>query len=254
MSKQTALILGANSDIAKNLIYLFAENNFNLILTARNLESLEIIKKDIEIKYDVYIQIIKLDILETSEHQSFYNFIGLTPDVVVDAIGLLGDQQESFKNFNHAKNIIDTNLTAQISILDIIANDMMKQNAKSQNAKNYSIIGISSVAGDRGKPDNYTYGAAKAGFTVYLSGLRAALKKYNINVLTVKPGVVATKMTDHLSFPSLITAEPEKVANSIFKAYKKNKYLLYTPRYWQVIMGIIKVLPEWLFVKVFSTK
>lgn len=254
MNNKTALILGANSDIAKSLIYLFAKNKYNLILTSRSSNNLKNLKSDLEIKFNIKVNNIDFDILNTDQHENFYNSLNITPDVVVSAIGLLGEQNKAFENFSHSKEIIDTNLTAQISILDIIANDMKHKNSKSENKTLYSIIGISSVAGDRGKPDNYTYGAAKAGFTVYLSGLRAALKKYDINVLTVKPGVVATKMTENLSFPKLITANPDNVAKDIFKAYKKLKYLIYTPKYWYFIMGIIKMLPEKIFVRIFSVK
>jgi len=254
MTNKTALILGANSDIAKSLIYIFAENKLNLILTARNLDQIKTLKSDLEIKFDIKVQNVNFDILNTEGHLSFYKSLDITPDVVVDAIGVLGNQKKAFESFEYSKNIIDSNLTSHISILDIIANDMKDKNSKLEDKKEYSIIGIGSVAGDAGRPDNYTYGAAKAGYSIYLSGLRTFLKKYNIHVLTVKPGVIATKMTADLSFPSLIVAKPEKVAKAIFKAYKKSKAVIYTPKYWKIIMGVIKFLPERVFVKVFSVK
>jgi len=86
------------------------------------------------------------------------------------------------------------------------------------------IVGVSSVAGDRGRASNYIYGSAKAGFSVYLSGLRARLYKSNIHVLTVIPGYVATKMTQHLFLSKRLTVTPEKVAKDIATAMSKRKH------------------------------
>ena len=85
------------------------------------------------------------------------------------------------------------------------------------------IVGVSSVAADRGRKSNYIYGASKAGFDAYLSGLRNRLFESNVSVLTVRPGFVATKMTQHLALPHLLTAKPNQVANAIFKAQQKKK-------------------------------
>src|SRR4051794_12389565 len=73
------------------------------------------------------------------------------------------------------------------------------------------LIGVSSVAGDRGRGSNYAYGAAMAGFTAFLSGLRNRLAPSGVKVLTVKPGFVRTRMTAGLKLPPLLTAEPEEV-------------------------------------------
>ena len=226
-NKKTALILGANSDIAKKLIYIFATNQHNLILAARDTNNLHTLKSDLEIKFNINIKLVKFDILELNNHVNFYNKLQITPDVVVAAIGLLGTQKEAFNNFSFAKKVIDTNLTSQISILDIIAKDMIQKNSNIKKSKKYTIIGISSVAGDRGRPQNHTYGAAKSGFSTYLSGLRATLKRNNINVITIKPGFIETKMTSHMKFPKILKGNPEKVAKDIYKSYVKSKYVIY---------------------------
>ena len=110
------------------------------------------------------------------------------------------------------------------------------------------LIGISSVAGDRGRQSNYIYGAAKAGVTAYLSGLRNRLFHKGVHVMTVKPGFVATKMTAGLLDPkSPMVATPEKVARDIVRASKRRKNILYTPRRWCLIMTIIESIPEFIF-------
>lgn len=119
----------------------------------------------------------------------------------------------------------------------------------SKNEKDLFIAGISSVAGDRGRASNYIYGSAKAGFSAYLSGLRNRLAKCGVNVLTIKPGFVATKMTSGLYLPPKLTVMPEQVANDIFKAQQSKKSILYTKKLWFFIMLIIKHIPEFIFKK-----
>ena len=111
------------------------------------------------------------------------------------------------------------------------------------------IVGVSSVAGERGRKANYIYGSSKAGFTTYLSGLRNRLYKSNINVLTVKPGYIYTKMTEKLKLPSLLTAKPDEVAKLIFSSQKKKKNVIYIKSVWRLIMLLIRIIPEWKFKK-----
>ena len=111
-----------------------------------------------------------------------------------------------------------------------------------------TIVGIGSVAGDRGRLSNYVYGAAKAGFHTYLSGLRNRLGRKGVHVVTVKPGFVDTAMTWGL--PGLfLVASPEAVATDICKAVKKRRNTIYTPWFWRYIMLIIMHVPEFIFKK-----
>ena len=111
------------------------------------------------------------------------------------------------------------------------------------------IAGISSVAGERGRQSNYTYGSAKAGFTAYLSGLRNRLYKYGVHVVTVQPGFVYSKMTAHVELPKLLTATPEEVATAVKKAIIKKRNIVYIKWFWKWIMLTIKMIPETVFRK-----
>ena len=111
------------------------------------------------------------------------------------------------------------------------------------------MIGISSVAGDRGRASNYIYGSAKSGLNAFLSGLRNRLYPYGINVMTVTPGYVNTKMTLGLKLPKSLTTSPTKVAYFIYKAYKEKKDVLYVLPIWKLIMIIIMMIPESIFKK-----
>ena len=108
-----------------------------------------------------------------------------------------------------------------------------------------TIVGISSVAGDRGRATNYVYGSAKAGFTAFLSGLRNRLASRGVHVLTVKPGFVRTKMTEGMKLPPPLTAEPEEVARRVYRAAEVKKTdLIYVRPAWRLIMAIIRNIPE----------
>jgi short-subunit dehydrogenase len=234
------LIIGARSDIAKATAREYAKQGYDLYLGARNATNLKQFANDIRVRTTQQVETVELDILDYSSHQDFYNNLDEKPLGVICAVGYLGDQDKSQTNFNEAQQIINTNYTGVVSLLNIIANDFEVR-------KSGFIVGISSVAGDRGRKSNYTYGSAKAALTAYLSGLRNRLYTSHVHVMTVKPGFVATKMTEDMELPEKLTAQADEVASSIFKAQQKNKNIIYTKWMWRWIMLIIKSIPEWKF-------
>ncbi len=236
------LIIGAKSDIAKACAREFAKQGYSLYLAARKVKELDDFAKDLSVRYEAKSECIELDVLDYSSHAKIYQGLKEKPVGVITAAGLLGDQTNAQVDFTHTQQIIDTNFTGLISLIDIVANDFEQR-------KNGFIVGISSVAGDRGRQSNYIYGAAKAAFTTYLSGLRNRLYKSDINVLTVKPGFVNTSMTEGMDLPPALTATPEDVAKTIYKAVKNKRNILYVKWMWLWIMLIIKHIPEFIFKK-----
>jgi len=237
------LVLGANSEIGTAIAHTFArEKGADVILASRNLESLEKKAMDIALRYQVQAEPARFDALDYNSHHDFYKGLIKKPDCVVLAFGYLGNQIHAEKNFVEAKQIVETNFLGAVSILEIIAADFA---AKGRG----SIIGISSVAGERGRQSNYIYGAAKGGLSIYLAGLRHRLARANVTVLTVLPGFVRTKMTQGLDLPERLTADPEDVANDVFQAFCNNKHQVYSKRIFKQIMWIIKNLPEKIFQK-----
>lgn len=111
-----------------------------------------------------------------------------------------------------------------------------------------TVVGVGSVAGDRGRIGNYVYGSTKSGFATYLAGLRNRLTKAGGHVVTVKPGFTDTGMTWGLPGMFLV-ASPEKVARDILRAVAKKKDVIYTPGFWRIIMTIIRAIPERMFKK-----
>ena len=234
------LIIGAKSDIAKATAREYAKNGYDLYLAARNSSELEAFANDIMVRIQRTVKLVELDILDYKSHQTLYDNLEEKPLGVISAIGYLGEQEKAQSDFTEAQQIMDTNYTGVVSLFNIIANDF-------EDRRSGFMVGISSVAGDRGRKNNYIYGSAKAALTAYLSGLRNRLYGAQVHVMTVKPGFVATKMTEGMNLPEKLTAQPEEVAEDIYKAQQKNKNVLYTKWMWRWVMMIIKMIPEWKF-------
>lgn len=236
------LILGAQSDIAKAIARKFAANGTNLYLAHVDKKGIKDFASDVEIRNGVKVVSLDFDAVKYKTHRNFYDSMTVKPDGVVTVFGYLGDNLTGFQDFEEAEKIIDVNYKGAVSILNIVAVDFQKK------GKGF-IAGISSVAGDRGRQSNFLYGSAKAGFTAYLSGLRNLLSKSGVQVLTVKPGFVNTQMTKGMDLPKKLVAEPEAVADNVFKAWKKKKNVIYTKSIWRYIMLIIIHIPEFVFKK-----
>jgi len=236
------LLLGASSDIAKAIARRYAQEKFNFYLAGRRLPELEKDAIDLNIRYGVQATALPFDMLDFNNHAAFYRSLEPKPTGTICVAGYLGEQKEAETNAGEALRIMATNYTGCASILNIVANDY-------ETRKEGFIVGISSVAGDRGRASNYLYGSAKAGFTAYLSGLRNRLSKAGVPVLTVKPGFVNTKMTEGLPLNPVLTAQPEEVANDIYKAQISGKNVIYTKWFWRFIMLIITSIPEGIFKK-----
>ena len=234
------LIIGAKSDIAKEVARVYAKNGYNLYLASRQSEDLKDLANDIKIRSNVEVVLKEFDIAKFETHSDFYNALEPKPLGVIVAAGYMAEQKICENDWSETLNTINVNFTGAVSILNIVANDMEKN-------KNGFIVGISSVAGDRGRKANYIYGSSKAAFSAYLSGLRNRLFESKVQVLTVKPGFVATKMTAGLDLPEKLTANPEDVANDIYTAQQKSKDVLYTKGIWRLVMLIIKHIPEFIF-------
>jgi short-subunit dehydrogenase len=167
----------------------------------------------------------------------------LTPDLrgVVLAFGYLGDQRRAEEDPVEARRILDTNLTGCVIALNLVAAHLARGGGG-------FVCALSSVAGERGRQSNYIYGAAKAGLTAYLSGLRNRLAGAGVQVLTVKAGIVDTRMSAGMPGSGLAAA-PATVARAVVRAIERRRDVLYVPWFWRAIMLIIRAIPERVFKK-----
>ncbi len=234
------LIVGGKSDIAVAVAREYAKHGYDLYLAGRNISELENCARDIALRHSITVTLKELDLLDFASHQTFYNELESPPLGVIVVAGFMAEQEQAQKDWELTLNTINVNYTGAVSLLNIIANDFEER-------KKGFIIGISSVAGDRGRKANYIYGSSKAAFSAYLGGLRNRLFESGVHVLTVKPGFVNTRMTAGLDLPAKLTAQPAEVAKDIFVAQQKGKNILYTKSIWILVMTIINNIPEFLF-------
>jgi decaprenylphospho-beta-D-erythro-pentofuranosid-2-ulose 2-reductase len=240
--EENVLILGATSDMAIAIARQLATEGYSITLAGRSTERLSAMEGDLRVRHKAMVTSVLFDALNFDSHHEFYHSLAEKPDVVICVFGMLGDQAQAQSDWMHCHQIINSNYTGAVSILNVIANDFERR-------KKGTIVGISSVAGERGRQSNYVYGSAKAGFTAYLSGLRNRLFHHGVHVVTVKPGFVKTKMIENLSTPGLLTAVPRQVAQKVSKAILKKKDTVYVLSIWHLIMMVIKSIPEGIFKK-----
>src|SRR5450432_3324156 len=238
----TVLILGAASDMAQAIAKTFAQNKYAVQLAARNADRLSAFKTDMELRYNVSCTLHDFDALQFNTHKAFFEQLNPKPDVTVCVFGVMDEEDLAFSNWDITERMINSNYTGAVSILNVAAKYYQSQ-------KQGCIVGISSVAGERGRQSKLIYGSTKAALTAYLDGLRNKLFKDNVHVVTVKPGFVYTKMTESLTLPAILTAQPAEVGSAVYNAVQKKKNVIYVRWMWRWIMLIIKCIPEFQFKK-----
>ena len=239
--RKTVLIVGATSAIARATAAEFAAQDYDLYLAGRDAEELTRIAADLAIRYRVKTGWGIFTAESLDSHARFFaqavSSMGELDGVVV-AMGYLGDQHAA-RDFDTGAAVILINFTAAASLLSHCANYLEAR-------KQGFIIGIGSVAGDRGRQSNYTYGAAKGALAIYLQGLRNRLYSGGVRVMTVKPGFVDTAMT--YGMPGLfLVATPQYVGKRIVAALHGSVDILYVPGFWRYILLLIKLIPEAVF-------
>ncbi|MCC6838603.1 MAG: SDR family oxidoreductase [Flavobacteriales bacterium] len=234
------LVLGAGSGMAGALAREFARRGHPLVLALRNSEQGRNLCEAIQAETGGECVVVPFDAEDTSGHAACYAALDPRPGIVVCAFGLLPDQAAAQEDPTEGLRAMAVNYTGAVSILEEAARDLEQRGCG-------TIIGISSVAGDRGRASNYFYGSAKAGLTAYLSGLRNRLHRSGVHVLTVKPGFVRTRMTEGLPLPAPLTATAQQAAQGIFRAYCRKRNTVYVLGRWRWIMLFITLLPEGIF-------
>lgn len=240
--REPVLIIGALSDVGRALARVYGRQGHPLILAARRADRLASDIQDLRVRFGVSAQSVELDILDLAGHAAFVDGLGGVPGTVICVVGLLGVQKEAENSWVQAELMVRTNYLGPACLLGEIANRMQVRGSG-------CIIGLSSVAGDRGRASNYLYGSAKAGFTAFLSGLRNRLSRHGVRIMTIKPGFIDTRMTQGMTLPPALTAQPAEVAEAIWRAQVRGRDVVYLRPIWRLIMLIIRLIPEGLFKK-----
>tara|TARA_B100002051_G_C16519424_1_gene526925 strand:- start:59 stop:790 length:732 start_codon:yes stop_codon:yes gene_type:complete len=240
MKNNNIIIIGANSDIAKEISKKYLKNNCFLYLFTRNKKDLENYESGIFLNDK--IEIIEYDYSDVDYFIKKLESLQNKPNIALIANGYLGNNKIYSKDeFN---KIFEINHFIPVKYSEVIISYFIKNNIK-------GILAVfASVAGLRGRSKNYIYGSAKSALITYLSGLRQKYSIYEITITTIILGFVNTKMikNEFKNSKSFLIDDPNKIANSIIKAVDKKKEL-YFPYKWKLIMLIINLIPENIFKK-----
>ena len=245
MNGPRVLIIGATSAIAEAVARQYAVRGGSLCLLARDRNRGEAISQDLVVRGATQARSATLDVTAFATHTAAIDtawkaFGGF--DVVLIAHGTLPDQARCDNDTDLALHEFAVNGTATIALANRIAQKLEAQGSG-------TLAVISSVAADRGRASNYLYGSAKAAVNAYMSGLRQRLNARGVNVLTIKPGFVDTPMTAAFKKGAL-WATPDQVARGIVHAVNKRRSVVYLPKFWWVIMAVIRNIPEFVFRRI----
>ncbi len=237
------IVLGSNSEVAQAFVEKMLDSGAKfskIYFFTSHEETTDKFAKHLEVKYVQQSEIIYLDLLQNIDYTTLER---VNSDLLFCATGYLGNStEEGLYDLRNTEKIIDINYSKLVPVLNFFAEKMERQRAG-------TMIVLSSVAGERGRQSNFIYGSAKAGLTAYLSGLRNYLFSKKVHVLTVKPGFMATKMTEGLPLNPKLTASPKDAAKVIYEAFNNKKNVVYVLPIWAVIMLIIRNIPEFIFKK-----
>ena len=182
MTKKTLTILGASCKLGIELSFIYAKNNYNLILISRNYQKINHLKKSIEQKFpNISIEIYELNILDLDNQKLVFDNIKEVSSGVISLIG----ETHYIEKINDQKlfNVINVNFTYLINFLCFFLDQFEKKNEG-------FVICVASVAGLRGRAKNFFYGSAKAALITFLSGCRNYFNNNNIFIMTVLPGFI----------------------------------------------------------------
>ncbi len=238
-SSKTVLILGANSDVAKEMVKLYVSQGHKVVAASRSTDQLEAFVKEnealqgnVEVKY--------FDAVAFDTHLEFYNALSTKPSIVVYAAGFLVDNLKALKDWKGSYQMMNVHYAGAVSILNIITSDLDNKNLQ-------QIIGLSSLSGVRGRKSNFIYGSTKAAFTTYLAGLRQHLSERNIRVNVIVAGYIRSKMTEGLDLTESLMLEPIFIAKASVNAGRR--FVTVPGWKWKIIYLILKRLPESLVAK-----
>lgn len=238
------LALGATSAIAEATLRLLAERGARFYLVARSRAKLEVVAADLLTRGATGVATLAMDLDDTAAHSGMLaaaaQSLGMI-DMALLAHGVLGDQKRAEASYSAAEAVLRTNFLSAVSLITWLANYF-------EHTRRGTLAVISSVAGDRGRRSNYVYGASKGALSIFLDGVRSRLDAAGVQVLTVKPGFVATPMTAHLAQGPLF-AKPAQVAHGIVKAIENRRDVVYLPAFWAPILLVLRLIPRPIFKK-----
>ncbi|MDA1329874.1 MAG: SDR family NAD(P)-dependent oxidoreductase [Chloroflexi bacterium] len=239
-----AVIVGASSGIGAALARRLAQEGMSLALLARREAALEDLCAEInqqagETRALAYPH----DVTQSESIPPLFERLladlgGI--DLFVYCAGFQYSPAIDEYDFAQDRQTLEVNLLAAVAWLGLVANLF-------QRMRHGSIVGITSLAGDRGRVANPPYSSSKAGLDAYLESLRNRLTRHGVHVLTVKPGFVDTEILKNAASKTFGVISPTRAADGIWMALRKKHQLVYLPWWWRLIMLAIRFTPSFIF-------
>lgn len=233
-TNKTVLVLGANSDVAKEAVKLYIKAGHSVIAASRSIDELNLFSEQQDFKKDSFI-VQYFDATAFDTHQQFYNNLPYKPAIVLYAAGFLKNNEAAMLDWESSFKMMKVHYCGAVSILNIIVADR-------ENTGLEKIIGLSSLSGVRGRKSNFIYGSTKSAFTQYLAGLRQYLFSRNISVHVIVAGYIRSKMTAGLNLPESLMLEPSYIAKAVVHTAKR--FIIVPGFKWKLIYTVLKIMPE----------
>ncbi len=222
MYMKTVLITGASAGIGKETAYVYAENNYNLVLAARRKENLEAIKKDIENKHKVKVDVFAVDLSKNDSAEQLYNKVkesGLSIDILINNAGFGISGLFKDIDIEREENMLILNVITLTKLTKLFLHDMLER-------KSGHIVNIASTAAFQGIPKFATYAASKAYVLHFSEAIAQELRKDNIKVTVINPGATESEFAEVAGFTGdMFSKVPSSrdLAEFIFSSVKKEK-------------------------------
>lgn len=242
---QSVLVLGGGSDIALATVRrLVAGRARTVVLAARHPDALAATADELRAAGATAVEVVPFDAEATDTHTAmiddlFDRFGDF--DVVLIAFGVLGDQATVEHDVDAALEIARVNYLGTISVAFPVANRLTAQG-------HGTIVALSSVAGEQARRSNFVYGSSKAGMDAFLQGLGDSLVGTGVKVMIVRPGFVATKMTEGMS-PAPLSTTADAVATAVAAGLARGSETVWVPGTLRYVMSVLRHVPRPIFRK-----
>lgn len=241
---KTALIVGGSSGIGAALVQTLVENGYCVAVVARREAVLSKLCEGVNQSATNSAKALSYshNVADFDGTAALFQNIaadlgGL--DLIVYAAGVQPSMSEDEYNFEKDSAMVNVNLLGAMAWLGLAA-------ARFERAAAGHIVGISSIAADRGRRLNPGYNTSKAGLDTYLEALRNRLSRYGVTVTTIKPGFVDTRLLENAA-RTMWVISPEEAAQQILRAIEKRKQTVYIPKRWRFAGLVIRHMPSVIF-------
>lgn len=190
---KTALITGSSKGIGKAIAETFAKEGADLILFARSVDELNILKSELESTHGIAVDVYKVDVTNKEDLATAFADILQTKkkffDILVNNAGVMKDSMLNTVKMELIEENFNTNTFSSMIISQYALKSFLR-------LRKGSIINVSSIIGTNGNAGQSIYSASKAALLGFSKSLSKELAALNIRVNVIAPGFIKTNLTE----------------------------------------------------------